>query len=123
MNKKLIAATGVALTGAVLLAGCVQKQPETETAAGNVLTVSSTADACEVSTATATSGPDQDARPRDPSSQNITDRLDSAESEAKIMKLVSADRAVSCALAGIGWPACTAAARHSPYSACRNATP
>ena len=56
MNKKLIAATGVALTGAVLLAGCVQKQPETETAAGNVLTVSSTADACEVSTATATSG-------------------------------------------------------------------
>ena len=44
-------------------------------------------------TTTASSGPDQDARPSEPSSQNITERLFSAESEAKIMKLVSAERA------------------------------
>ena len=56
MNKKLIAATGLGLSGALLLAGCVQKDAETETSSGNVLTVSSTADGCEVSAATATSG-------------------------------------------------------------------
>lgn len=56
MKKKLFAATGLALCSTLLLSGCVQKQAETETAAGNVLTVSSTADACEVSAATATSG-------------------------------------------------------------------
>jgi hypothetical protein len=44
-------------------------------------------------TTTAATGPDQDARPREPSSQNITEREDSVESEAKIMKLVTADRA------------------------------
>ena len=56
MKKKLIAASGPALCGALLLAGCVQKQPDEQTAAGNALTVSSTADACEVSAATAMSG-------------------------------------------------------------------
>lgn len=56
MKKKLIAASGLALCGAVLFAGCVQKQPDEQAAAGNALTVSSTADACKVSAATATSG-------------------------------------------------------------------
>ncbi len=60
MKKNLFAATGLAMTGALLLAGCVQNQPDgaagDDTAPGNVLTVSSTADACEVSTATAPSG-------------------------------------------------------------------
>jgi iron uptake system component EfeO len=56
MNKKVAAATGLALTGTLLLAGCVQKQDQTEVAAGNVLTVTSTPDSCEVSAASATSG-------------------------------------------------------------------
>lgn len=60
MKKNLFAATGLAMTGALLLAGCVQNQPDgaagDDTAPGNVLTVSSTADACEVSAATAPSG-------------------------------------------------------------------
>lgn len=56
MNKKVAAATGLALTGTLLLAGCVQKQDQTEVAAGNVLTVTSTPDSCEISAASATSG-------------------------------------------------------------------
>lgn len=56
MNKKAVAVTGLALTGTLLLAGCVQKQDQTEVAAGNVLTVTSTPDSCEISAASATSG-------------------------------------------------------------------
>ena len=56
MNKKAVAATGLALTGTLLLAGCVQKQDQTEVAAGNVLTVTSTPDSCEISAASAESG-------------------------------------------------------------------
>lgn len=56
MKKNLFAATGLALCGALLLAGCVQKQDDTQTVAGNSLTVTSTADSCEVSAATAASG-------------------------------------------------------------------
>lgn len=53
MNKKLLALTGLAASTTLLLTGCVQNQPD---ASGNGLTVSSTADACDVSTATAESG-------------------------------------------------------------------
>lgn len=56
MKNKLITTTGLVMTGALLLSGCVQKSEEAETAAGNVLTVSSTQDACDISAATATSG-------------------------------------------------------------------
>ncbi len=56
MNKRVVAATGLALTGTLLLAGCVQKQDQVEVAAGNMLTVTSTPDTCEISAASATSG-------------------------------------------------------------------
>lgn len=56
MKKKLIAVTGLAATSVMLFTGCVQNQPDTEAPASNALTVSSTADACEVSAATAGSG-------------------------------------------------------------------
>ncbi len=56
MKKRIIAATGAAVTGVALLAGCVQNTPDTGTVAGNALTVSSTAGECKVSAATATSG-------------------------------------------------------------------
>ncbi len=56
MKKKLIATAGLALSGVLVLAGCVQQDTTAETVAGNRLTVSSTADACEVSAASATSG-------------------------------------------------------------------
>ncbi|MBO1902890.1 peptidase M75 family protein [Leucobacter weissii] len=56
MRKKLFALTGLAAASTMLLAGCVQNQPSSEEPSGNVLTVSSTADACDVSAATAESG-------------------------------------------------------------------
>ena len=58
MKKQLFAATTLALTGSLLLAGCVQKDAGAAeaTSAGNALTVSSTADECAVSAATAVSG-------------------------------------------------------------------
>ena len=56
MNKRVVAATGLALTGTLLLAGCVQKQDQVEVAAGNMLTVTSTPDTCEISAASASSG-------------------------------------------------------------------
>ncbi|WP_449277937.1 iron uptake system protein EfeO [Leucobacter sp. GX24907] len=56
MNKKLLATTGLAAVTALLLAGCTQNQPDDSAASGDALSVSSTADACEVSAATAESG-------------------------------------------------------------------
>lgn len=52
-SHRLIGAVAVAGVGALVLAGCVAK---TDVAAADALTVTSTADGCEVSAATATSG-------------------------------------------------------------------
>ncbi|MFV0433516.1 MAG: iron uptake system protein EfeO [Leucobacter sp.] len=58
MSKKLLAITALAASSALLLTGCVQNQPSTDDAAasGDALTVSSTADACEISADTTGSG-------------------------------------------------------------------
>lgn len=56
MNRKLLALTGIAGSAALVLTGCVQNTPTSEEASGGVIAVSSTADTCEVSTATAESG-------------------------------------------------------------------
>ncbi len=55
--RRLIFTTSVALTGLVIaLSGCTSNTPAAETAAGDVLTVSSTNDACDVSANTIESG-------------------------------------------------------------------
>ncbi|WP_217133660.1 iron uptake system protein EfeO [Leucobacter chinensis] len=56
MNKNIITTVGLTAAGMLLLAGCVQNQPEGEAAAGNALTVNAKAESCEVSAATAKSG-------------------------------------------------------------------
>lgn len=60
MNRKPFASVGTLAVGVLALAGCTENTasptPSDAAAGGNTLTVSSTADACEVSAATAASG-------------------------------------------------------------------